>query len=238
MQSKTKQPEPPLPGSLRDHVLIVGSPGDGKVEWARMQRDAIPYADWGTREGDAEYLWRVAGLDDASLKSEWVAMKADATHPRWAGSWRQPPFRAPHHTVSEAGLVGRVAKGWQLRPGELSLAHGGVFLMDEAHEFRLSCVQVILQAVRDGYVLARFEGNQHVRIPAEFRLVVTSTPCPCGFHGRAATERQPACRCTEPMIERHAARLVGFQSVCRVVPAVEWKAQVVAERKRREAAHV
>lgn len=211
------------PGSLRDHVMIVARPGMGQIEWAREQRARVPYAAWDARQGDAEYLYRCAGLGDS-----WATLKRPGNDRRWDGGWRMPPLRAPHHTVSEQGLTGRVVKGWQLRPGELSFAHGGVLLLDEAQEMRLSVLEKVLEVARDGFVRLGFEGNQTVRIPAEFRLVVVVTPCSCGFRGSSA------CHCSEEQVARYWARLAFLSRVCRLVLEAEWQAEVKALRARGE----
>lgn len=198
-------PEPPAPKDWRDHVLLIGPPGAGKTLWARLQSRAVPYAAWDKRLSDAEYLYRLAQLE-SRLDSEFR------------------PLRAPHHSVSLAGMMGRVRNGWRVHPGELSLAHGGVLFIDEAVEFRFDVVESIVSATRRGHVPVVLEGLQVMKLPSEFRLIVASNPCPCGYRGHT----RQTCRCSDEQVERYLARLAPFRAVCREMPLSEWQPAVTA----------
>jgi magnesium chelatase family protein len=111
------------------------------------------------------------------------------------------PFRAPHHTVSNAGLVGG---GVPLRPGEISLAHHGVLFLDELAEFHRNVLEVLRQPLEDGQVhLSRARGA--LRFPARFLLVGAMNPCPCGYHGDGSDR----CLCDPGHVARYRARVSG-----------------------------
>lgn len=111
------------------------------------------------------------------------------------------PFRAPHHTISDAGLVGG---GHPTRPGELSLAHHGVLFLDELPEFRRNVLEVLRQPLEEGVVhLAR--ASQHLAYPARVMLVAAMNPCPCGWFNVAGR----ACSCLRPRVLEYHARLSG-----------------------------
>jgi magnesium chelatase family protein len=110
------------------------------------------------------------------------------------------PFRAPHHTVSPAGLVGG---GRPPAPGEATLAHHGVLFLDELSEFSRPSLEALRQPIEDGEIVI-VRGQQALRFPTRFMLVAATNPCPCGFAG---SER--ACRCGEHELARHRRRLSG-----------------------------
>jgi magnesium chelatase family protein len=111
------------------------------------------------------------------------------------------PFRAPHHTISEAGLVGG---GSIPRPGEVSLAHHGVLFLDEALEFKRVLLDSLRQPLENGTVtLTRVQAS--LTYPAKLMLVVAMNPCPCGYYGDPTHE----CVCTPPQIRRYRSRLSG-----------------------------
>jgi magnesium chelatase family protein len=111
------------------------------------------------------------------------------------------PFRSPHHTISDAGLIGG---GMIPRPGEVSLAHNGVLFLDELPEFPRNVLEVMRQPLEDGTVcIAR--AAMSLTFPARFMLATAMNPCPCGFHN----DRTRECRCTPPMIQRYVAKISG-----------------------------
>ncbi|MBX6332086.1 MAG: ATP-binding protein, partial [Gemmatimonadaceae bacterium] len=114
---------------------------------------------------------------------------------------RARPFRAPHHTISEAGLIGG---GNPPRPGEVSLAHLGVLFLDEMLEFRRYVMESLRQPMEDGRVVIARAGAT-VAFPARFTLVGAMNPCPCGYAGDGSR----TCRCTEGEIVRYRSRLSG-----------------------------
>jgi magnesium chelatase family protein len=114
---------------------------------------------------------------------------------------RQRPFRAPHYTVSHAGLVGG---GHSPRPGEISLAHRGVLFLDELPEFTHLSLEALRQPMEDGVVtISRAQGS--VSFPAKFMLVAAMNPCPCGF----ASDPEKECSCTQQAIIRYQRKLSG-----------------------------
>jgi magnesium chelatase family protein len=112
-----------------------------------------------------------------------------------------PPFRAPHHTVSDVGLVGG---GNPPRPGEASLAHHGVLFLDELPEFRRSALEALRQPLEDGHILVSRAARQAV-FPARFQLVASMNPCPCGNAGHP----ERACVCGSTDVRRYRARVSG-----------------------------
>jgi magnesium chelatase family protein len=111
------------------------------------------------------------------------------------------PFRSPHHTISDAGLIGG---GMIPRPGEVSLAHHGVLFLDELPEFPRNVLEVMRQPLEDGTVsIAR--AAMSLTFPARFMLAAAMNPCPCGFWN----DRTRECHCTPPMIQRYIGKISG-----------------------------
>src|SRR4029453_1893780 len=129
------------------------------------------------------------------------------------------PYREPHHTISDAGLVGG---GSVPTPGEISLSHNGVLFLDELPEFNRRTLEVLRQPLEDGTVTISRAMNA-TTFPASFLLVAPPTPCPCGFRNDPRRE----CHCTIPQIERYMGKISG-PLVDRIdihieVPAVPYK---------------
>ncbi len=169
-------------------LLLVGPPGS-KTTLARVLASRLPVM----VEGERREVARVTSA--AGLAHE-------------GQGWARRPFRAPHHSCSEAGLVGG---GVHCRPGEVSLAHRGTLLLDEANEFSMRAIDAVGCALRDRQVVLSARGKA-CSMPAEPRLVIATTnPCPCGWHGTtdAVAGSSRECRCTPEQIGRYRSRGLG-----------------------------
>ncbi len=165
------------------NLLMMGPPGSGKTMLARLIPTLLPPLRF-EEAIDCTAIHSVAGL-----------------LPNDRGVITERPFRAPHHSVSEAGLVGG---GDVPRPGEVSLAHHGVLFLDELAEFRRSALEALRQPLEDGFVnIAR--ARARARFPARPLLIGAVNPCACGYYGHPRL----ACRCTEPARDRYRGRLSG-----------------------------
>src|SRR5947207_3589258 len=111
------------------------------------------------------------------------------------------PYRSPHHTISDAGLIGG---GVVPRPGEVSLAHNGLLFLDELPEFQRNVLEVLRQPLEDGLVtIAR--ASMSLTFPARFMLAAAMNPCPCGFFNDPSRQ----CTCTPPLIQRYVSKISG-----------------------------
>jgi magnesium chelatase family protein len=167
-------------------LLMVGPPGSGKSMLAERLAGLLPPLD----EADALAAAAVAGL-------------RTTTDAATAGSG-QRPVRAPHHTASAPALVGG---GSPPRPGEISLAHGGVLFLDETPEFPRAALEALREPLETGMVTISRAARQ-ARFPARFQLVAAMNPCPCGWLGSGSRVGR-ACRCTPEQVARYQGRLSG-----------------------------
>lgn len=165
------------------NILLIGPPGSGKSMLARRIPTIMP----------------PLSLDEA-LETTKIHSVCGLLPPHKAVV-TQRPFRDPHHTISDVGLLGGSAN---ITPGEISIAHHGVLFLDELPEFRRSTLEVLRQPLEDGKVtISRASGT--MTFPAAFMLVAAMNPCPCGYYG----DLKKICRCSPLQHERYRQRISG-----------------------------
>lgn len=164
------------------NLLMIGPPGTGKSMLAARLPTILPELS----ERQAQETAAIMSVSDQEFDIH---------------KWRQPPFRAPHHTASAAALVGG---GSNPKPGEISLSHNGALFLDELPEFDRKVLEVLREPLETGHITIS-RANRQAHFPAHFQLIAAMNPCPCGYLGDASGR----CHCTSEQIARYRARISG-----------------------------
>ncbi len=165
------------------NIIMIGSPGSGKTMLARALPGILP------------------PLNDVESLEVTKIYSASGGIPPGGSLITNRQFRAPHHTASLAGLVGGGSKP---QPGEISLAHRGVLFLDEFNEFPRTIMEALRQPLEDGY-LTISRSRQRITYPADFMLVASANPCPCGY----ALHPKKSCNCSQNQIQKYQKRISG-----------------------------
>lgn len=164
-------------------LLMTGPPGSGKSMLAKRLPTILPELTF-EEAIDVTRIYSVQGLIEN--KNPYIFSR---------------PFRSPHHTISDAGLVGGGSKPV---PGEISLAHNGVLFLDELPEFKKNVLEVLRQPLEDGKVSISRAGMK-ATYPAQFMLVAAMNPCPCGY----LSDPMGKCTCTHPQVQKYRSKISG-----------------------------